>query len=268
PRLRDLAEERLVLGEGAAQRALELGVDLADAALGDPEDLADLAEGELLDVEQDRDLALAAWQAAECAAEAVLRVAHRGDVLRVRRDVVGGQRVDALDARVLLAGDDRVERREVRRGDLLLALAQLVRGRAERVGELLARRLAAVDAREVAAGGLDVALPAADRARRPVLAAELVEDRAVDARPRELLERRALFRVVAVDRRDQGLEAAGDEVLDLAARRQLAHLAVRDVLHERRVGHDEPVAERNVLRTAIFLPQMMGVLARDPAAAG
>src|SRR3954468_14344679 len=47
--LRDLAEERLVLGERRAQRALELGVDLADAALGDAEDLADLAERELLD---------------------------------------------------------------------------------------------------------------------------------------------------------------------------------------------------------------------------
>src|SRR4029079_8059177 len=117
--LRDLAEERLVLGEGAAQRALELGVDLADAALGDAEDLADLAEGELLAVEQDRDLALAARHAAEGAAEAVLRVAERGDVLRVRRDVVGGEGVDALDARVLLARDDRVERGQVGRRDLL-----------------------------------------------------------------------------------------------------------------------------------------------------
>src|SRR3954452_18533374 len=263
----DLAEERLVLGEGGAQRALELGVDLADAALGDAEDLADLAEGELLDVEQDRDLALTAGEAAEGVAEAVLRVAQRGDVLRVRRDVVGGQGVDALDARVLLAGHDRVERREVRRGDLLLAVAQLARRGAERGGQLLARGRAAVDAGEVAAGGLDVALPAADGARRPVLPAQLVEDRAVDAGPRELFERGALLGVVAVDRVDEGLEAAGDEVLHLAARRQLAHLAVGDVLHERGVGHDQPVAQRAVLRAAVLVPELLRVFRRDPAAA-
>src|SRR3954471_6567461 len=265
--LRDLAEERLVLGERRAQRALELGVDLADAALGDAEDIADLAERELLDVQEDRDLALTAGEQAEGAAEAVLRVAHRRDVLGVRRDVVGAQGVDALDVRVLLARDDRVERRQVRGGDLLLALAQLVRGRAERVGELLAGRLAAVDAREVAAGGLDVALPAADGARGPVLAAELVEDRAVDAGPRELLERGALLRVVAVDRVDERLEPARDEVLHLAARRQLAHLAIGDVLHQRRVGHDQPVTQAGVLRAVVLMPQLLGVLGRDPAAA-
>ena len=67
------------------------------------------------------------------------------------------------------------------------------------------------------AGAGDVALPAAQRARRPVLPAQLVEHGAVDAGPGELLERRALGRVVAVDRGDQRLEAAGDEVLHLAA---------------------------------------------------
>src|SRR5262249_8133769 len=176
----------------------------------DAEDVADLAERELLDVEQDRDLALAAREPAERGAEAVLGVAHRGDVLRVGRDVVGGEGVDALDARVLLARDDRVERGQVGGGDLLLALAEAVGRGAGRGGELLGGGLAAVDAGEVAAGGLDVALPAADGARGPVLAAELVEDRAVDPGPRELLERRTLFRVVAVDGGDQRLEPAGD----------------------------------------------------------
>ena len=41
-----------------------------------------------------------------------------------------------------------------------------------------------------------------------VVAAQLVEHRAVDAGPGELLERRPLFGVVTVDRADQGLEAA------------------------------------------------------------
>src|SRR4029078_1117101 len=99
--------------------------------------------------------------------------------------------------------------------------------------QLLAGRPAAVDAGELLTHAGDVALPPAQRARRPVLAAELVEHRAVDARPRELLERGALGRVVAVDRGDQGLEAAGDEVLDLADGRQLTDLLEDDELNAR-----------------------------------
>ena len=133
-------------------------------------------------------------------------------------------------------------------GDLVLALAQLLDGRAERLGQLGARRPAAVDADEVLARLVDVALPAAQRARGPVLAAQLVEHGAVDARPGELLERRALLRVVALDRVDQRLEPAGDEVLDLAARRDLAHLLVDDVLDHRREREDEPVADAAVAR--------------------
>src|SRR4029079_7025480 len=106
------------------------------------------------------------------------------------------------------------------------------------VGQLLAGGTAVVDRDEALARPGDVALPAAERARRPVLAAELVEHRAVDTGPRELLERGALLRVIAVDRVDQRLEAARDEVLNLAAGRKLADLLVDDVLHERRVGHD------------------------------
>ena len=79
---------------------------------------------------------------------------------------------------------------------------------------------------------------------RPVLAAQLVEHGAVDAGPGVLLERRALGRVVAVDRVDERLEAAGDEVLDLAAGRHLADLLVDDVLHHRGEGEHQAVAQR------------------------
>ncbi len=48
--------------------------------------------------------------------------------------------------------------------------------------------------------------------------------------------------VVAVDRADQRLEAAGEEVLDLALRRHLAHLAVDDVADHRQEHEDQPVA--------------------------
>ena len=49
---------------------------------------------------------------------------------------------------------------------------------------------------------------------------------------------------------------------------QLAHLAVRDVLHQRGVGHDQPVAEADVLRAAVLVPELLSVLGGDPAASG
>src|SRR5262249_61151382 len=99
-------------------------------------------------------------------------------------------------------------------------------GDAERLAQLLAAGLAAVQTDELLGGLVDVAVPAAQRAGSPVVAAQLVEHGPVDPGPRELLERGALVRVVAVDRPDQGLQAARDEVLHLAARRDLARLLV------------------------------------------
>jgi hypothetical protein len=112
-----------------------------------------------------------------------------------------------------------------------------------------------VDTGELLTHAGDVTLPAAQRARRPVLAAELVEHRAVDAGPCELLERGALGRVETVDRGDQGLEAAGDEVLGVAAGRQFADLLEDDVLDERRVRHHETVADLHVVGGLVLAPQ-------------
>ena len=112
------------------------------------------------------------------------------------------------------------------------------------VGELLARRTAPVRAREGLLRLREVTLQAAQRARRPVAAPQLVEDRSVDARPEIRLQARALRRVVAVDRADQALDAARDQVVDLARRRQLADLLVDDVLDERHVGQHQPVRSR------------------------
>ena len=56
-----------------------------------------------------------------------------------------------------------------------------------------------------------------------------------------------LARVVAVDRDDQRLQAAGDEVLDLRVGRHLADLAVDDVLDHRREGEHQPVAQPGVV---------------------
>src|SRR5262249_30484277 len=112
---------------------------------------------------------------------------------------------------------------------------------------------------------LDVALPTADGAGSPVLAAQLVEDGAVDARPRVLLERGALLGVVALDRVDQRLEAAGDEVLRLAAGRHLAQLLVDDVLDEGGERQNQAVAKRTIVRAAVLAPEREGVLRGHPA---
>ena len=79
-----------------------------------------------------------------------------------------------------------------------------------------------------------------------ILAAELVDDRAGDARPGVLLERGALDGIEPVDRLDDGDEAARDQVVELAVGRELARLARREVLDHRRVGENEPVARAGI----------------------
>ena len=90
----------------------------------------------------------------------------------------------------------------------------------------------------------------AGRARDAILAAELVDDRAGDPGPRVLLERGALGGIEAVDRLDDGDEAARDEVVELAVRGELARLARGEVLDHRRVGEDEPVARARSRRAS------------------
>ncbi len=78
------------------------------------------------------------------------------------------------------------------------------------------------------------------------------------ARPRVLLERGALVGVVALDRADQRLQAAGQEVLDVALGGHLAHLAVDDVADHRHEHEDQPVAQLAISACA-------GTRARSPA---
>src|SRR5438270_655779 len=72
------AEEGRVGVERVAEALLQAGVETAHAALGHTEHLADLAQREVLDVEQDRQLALALGQAPERAAELLLGLHARG----------------------------------------------------------------------------------------------------------------------------------------------------------------------------------------------
>src|SRR5262249_49823281 len=106
---------------------------------------------------------------------------------------------------------------------------------------------------------LDLATGAPHGARRPVLPTKLVDDRAGDPRPCVLLERGALARVEAVDRLDQREDAARDEVVELAMRRQLAHLAGGEIPDHRRVGEHELIARARVLALAPPAPQGLRV---------
>src|SRR4051794_15935457 len=150
----------------------------------------------------------------------------------------------------------------------MLVLEHLGAAEADHRAELVARRRAALDGGELAPRALQAPLEPARRAWRPVGLAQLVDDRAVDPRPRELLERRALARVPAVDRADELDEARGDQILDVAAGRQLGRLAVGQELDERRVAHDEPVAQPDVARALVLEPQPAGLVALDPALTG
>jgi carbon storage regulator len=123
-----------------------------------------------------------------------------------------------------------------------------------------------VDPAELLTSARNVALPAAQRAWRPVLPAQLVEHGAVDAGPRELLERGPLGGVVTLDRRDQRLEAARDEILDVTAGRELADLLEHDVLHERRVGHHQAVADPRVAGGLVLAPEGERVVGGHPLA--
>ena len=60
-------------------------------------------------------------------------------------------------------------------------------------------------------GVRDLPFGLAQRPRRPVAAAQLVQDRALDPRPGELLQARAVLRVVAVQRTEQSQERGGEK---------------------------------------------------------
>src|ERR1700693_282343 len=100
-----------------------------------------------------------------------------------------------------------------------------------------------------------VAVPAAQGARGPIVSAKLVENRSVDPGPGELLERRALGGVVAVNRADQRFQPARNEVVDLAAGRNLPDLLVHDVLHHRGKGQDQAVAYPWIAALLVGVPQ-------------
>ena len=111
------------------------------------------------------------------------------------------------------------------------------------VGDLFVGRRALQLRLEVGDGPLELAGLHAHRARDPVGVAELVDDRAADAGHRVALELHLAGGLVAGDRVDQPEGAVGDEVGLLHVRGQTAADPAGDVLDQRRVVQDQPVAE-------------------------
>ncbi len=221
-----------------------------------PEHLADLAQGQVLVVvEGDHEL-LALGQLGDRVGDPVLEVAHvqglrgvgRAGVLdRVhQRDLVAAR---VRDAPELVQGHDRgVRDREQR-------VVQLIDRDPHLGGDLLVGRGPLQGVLELRVGPLDLAGPRAHAARHPVHRAQLVDDRALDAHDRVRLELDVAREVEALDRRDQTDEAVGDQVRLLDVRRQAGRGAAGDVLDQRRVGDDQPLAAARVPFVLVAPPE-------------
>src|SRR5215210_682929 len=220
-----------------------LGVQLGDARLGDAEDLPDLPQGQVLVVvERDHEL-LALRQRRDRVGEAVLELGGVEQVLRVGRvGVVQGVEQRHRVARGVRDRPQLVERDDRGVGDLHQALLELLDRDAELLGHLLVRGRPVQTVLELAVHALDLAGAGAHGARHPVERAQLVDDRALDARDGVGLELDLALGIEALDRVDQADQAVGDEVGLLDVRGQAGGHPARDVLHERGVGDDELLA--------------------------
>jgi hypothetical protein len=237
--------------------------DLRDAGLADAEACADLGALQLLDVDEPENRLLALGKVAD-------RLAHDGGALARERGALGLvlahrrlDRVADLEVGIVPGASRRVQRAQLRPVELLVVGAQLVEGDLELLGQLLVVREAACLDVEVVAGALDLAGDAADGAGGPVLAAEVVPDRAGDARPCVLLERGALEGLKPVDCLDQRHEPGRGQVVELAMGRQLADLLRREVANHRGVGQHQAVASARVALRLPGAPERLCLLSRQ-----
>ena len=160
----------------------------------------------------------------------------------------------------LLAADAEqlVERDDVDEGDLAEDRVQVARA----LMPISSATSASVGVRcssasSVGVGPLDLAGLVADRARDPVDRAQLVDDRAADAADRVGLELDRPLEVELLDRVDQPEDAVGDQVGLLDVRRQADADPAGDVLDQRRVVQDQPLAQRAASPVSLkSLPQL------------
>ena len=135
------------------------------------------------------------------------------------------------------------------------------------VGDLLVGRRAAELRLELADRALDLRAPATRTERGTQSSvAQLVDDRAADARDRVGLELDVAVGVEAVDRADQPEQPVRDEVAVVDVRRQPRSEPAGDVLDERRVAQDQLVAQRLLARLPVLEPQAQrfGVASHRP----
>ena len=229
-----------------------LRVELRDARLGDAEHLADLAEGQLLVVVERDDELLALGQARDRVGERLLLLRDREGALRVGSALV----LDRVDERDLVAAAEpetvqssssaAIEERAI--SPRLSSSSSSVMPSFFAISSSVGR--AAEPGLELADRPLDLARAGADGARHPVHRAQLVDDLALDPGHRVRLELDVARRVVALDRADQPEQAVRDEVALVDVGGQPGAEPAGDVLHERRVREDQPVANLLVAGTA------------------
>ena len=159
------------------------------------------------------------------------------------------------DAAVVV-GEQLVEGDDVDQGQLAEELADVLDVHVHLVGDLFVGRGALQLGLELGDGALELAGLHADRPRDPVGVAELVDDRAADAGHRVALELDLAGGLVAGDRVDQPEGAVGDQVGLLDVRGQTAADPAGDVLHQRRVVEDQPVAQPGVAVGDVVGPQL------------
>ena len=194
-------------------------------------------------------------------ASASLISVSSSDVSGIRAGLIL-DRVDQGDLVAAARGrPELVERRHRRARDLAQAVLELVVRHPELLRDLLVRRRSHQLLLERCDRTLDLPRSRANRARHPVQRAQLVDDRAADARHRERLELDLATRVEALDRADQPEQPVRHEILLVDVRGEARAHATGDELHQWRVGQDQAVAKELVSRLAVFLPESLRVSA-------
>src|SRR5215210_3684505 len=211
--LRDLFPCQRVSLQPRLEPKDRLCVQLRHPRLGHAEDLTNLAQGQVLVVVERHHQLLPLRQARDGVRETVLHLGG-GHLLRgvSRLRVLDRVEQGDLVAGRVRDGPELVERDHGGVGDAHQRRLEVVDRDVELLGHLLVGGRAVQLVLELGVGPLDLARLGAHRARHPVERAQLVDDRALDARDREGLELDLALEIEALDRSNQAEEAVGDEV--------------------------------------------------------
>ena len=226
-----------------AELAQRLGVDLTHPALGDAEDVADLGEGQTVVVVHHQHGPLPLGHAVDGRDQRLLGLLGLEGVDRpagaVREGLAERRALGAVAATQHLVERHHADGRDLAQSLVEVADAHLELGRdLGLVGRTPQRRL------QMGERLLDRTGLGAHRAGHPVDGAELVDDRALDARNGVRLEPQVAVELETLDRVDQPDDAVADEILLVEVPWQPGQHTAGDVLHERRVVDDQLVSQR------------------------